>query len=181
MGARQAQRLRARLGRLFSWCIESREHAEARGAKPYARLTNVVADLAQRKQPGAVTKSLEALWSKLGMPATTAPDHRRDRRRAGDVGGEGLPAASTPASRCAPPERRSATRWRPSFRWAWRWRRFRSRAARCFRPTIRPGSRLKCRSRRPRLWSSEPVTGRAKAWPWSRPSSRDGAGSTGTS
>ena len=46
--------------------IESREHAEARGAKPYARLTNVVADLAQRKQPGAVTKSLQALWSKLG-------------------------------------------------------------------------------------------------------------------
>ena len=49
--------------------IESREHAEARGAKPYARLTNVVTDLAQRKQPGAVTKSLDALWSKLGMPA----------------------------------------------------------------------------------------------------------------
>jgi 3-oxoacyl-[acyl-carrier-protein] synthase II len=47
--------------------IESREHAQARGAKPYARLTNVVADLAQRKQPGAVTKSLEALWSKLGV------------------------------------------------------------------------------------------------------------------
>src|SRR5450432_3118271 len=46
--------------------IESRAHAEARGAKPYARLTNVVADLAQRKQPGAVTKSLEQLWSKLG-------------------------------------------------------------------------------------------------------------------
>ena len=46
--------------------MESREHAEARGAKPYAKLTNVVADLAQRKQPGAVTKSLQALWSKLG-------------------------------------------------------------------------------------------------------------------
>jgi 3-oxoacyl-[acyl-carrier-protein] synthase II len=49
--------------------IESREHAEARGAKPYAKLTKVVTDLAQRKQPGAVTKSLEALWSKLGLPA----------------------------------------------------------------------------------------------------------------
>jgi 3-oxoacyl-[acyl-carrier-protein] synthase II len=47
--------------------IESKEHAQARGAKPYARLTNVVADLAQRKQPGAVTKSLETLWSKLGI------------------------------------------------------------------------------------------------------------------
>jgi 3-oxoacyl-[acyl-carrier-protein] synthase II len=47
--------------------MESREHAEARGAKPYARLTKVVAGLAQRKQPGAVTKSLEALWPKLGV------------------------------------------------------------------------------------------------------------------
>ena len=47
--------------------LESREHAEARGAKPYAKLTKVVADLAQRKQPGAVTKSLEALWPKLGV------------------------------------------------------------------------------------------------------------------
>jgi 3-oxoacyl-[acyl-carrier-protein] synthase II len=46
--------------------IESRKHAEARGAKPYARLTNVVADLARRKQPGDVTAMLETLWSKLG-------------------------------------------------------------------------------------------------------------------
>lgn len=47
--------------------LESREHAEARGAKPYARLSRVVADLAHRKQPGAVTRSLEAMWSKLGL------------------------------------------------------------------------------------------------------------------
>ena len=46
--------------------IEARAHAEARGAKPYARLTNVVADLAHRKQPGEVTATLEKLWSKLG-------------------------------------------------------------------------------------------------------------------
>jgi 3-oxoacyl-[acyl-carrier-protein] synthase II len=49
--------------------IESKAHAQARGAKPYARLTSVVADLAQRKHPGAVTKSLEALWPKLGVLA----------------------------------------------------------------------------------------------------------------
>ena len=47
--------------------IESKAHALARGAKPYARLTNVTADLAKRKQPGAVTKSMEMLWSKLGV------------------------------------------------------------------------------------------------------------------
>ena len=49
--------------------MESREHAEARGAKPYAKLTRVVAGLAQRKQAGSVTKSLETLWSKLGANA----------------------------------------------------------------------------------------------------------------
>ena len=46
--------------------IESRAHAEARGAKPYARLTNVVADLARRTHSGEVTAALEGLWSKLG-------------------------------------------------------------------------------------------------------------------
>src|SRR5471032_941222 len=46
--------------------IESRAHAEARGAKPYARLTNVVADRAHRKQPGEITAKLETLWSMLG-------------------------------------------------------------------------------------------------------------------
>src|ERR1700680_363026 len=46
--------------------IESRAHAEARGAKPFARLTNVVADLARRKRAGEVTTTLERLWSKLG-------------------------------------------------------------------------------------------------------------------
>jgi 3-oxoacyl-[acyl-carrier-protein] synthase II len=46
--------------------IESRAHAEARGAKPYARLTNVVADRSRRKLPGDVTSTLEKLWSELG-------------------------------------------------------------------------------------------------------------------
>jgi 3-oxoacyl-[acyl-carrier-protein] synthase II len=46
--------------------IESKTHAEARGAKPYARLTNVVADQARRRTPGEVTTTLDKLWSKLG-------------------------------------------------------------------------------------------------------------------
>ncbi len=46
--------------------IESRKHAEARGARPYARLTNVVADQARRNNPGDITATLHALWSKLG-------------------------------------------------------------------------------------------------------------------
>ena len=47
--------------------IESRKHAEARGAKPYARLSKVVSDRARRARPGEVTKAMESLWSKLGL------------------------------------------------------------------------------------------------------------------
>src|SRR5438874_7343135 len=39
--------------------IESKAHAKARGAKPYARLTNVVADLARRNGTGDVKVTLE--------------------------------------------------------------------------------------------------------------------------
>jgi 3-oxoacyl-[acyl-carrier-protein] synthase II len=46
--------------------IESKAHAEARGAKPFARLVNVVADMARRKHTGEVTSTLEKLWAKLG-------------------------------------------------------------------------------------------------------------------
>src|SRR5580693_1546517 len=46
--------------------VESRAHAEARGAKPYARLTNVVADMTRRKRPGEIAATLERLWSKVG-------------------------------------------------------------------------------------------------------------------
>ena len=53
--------------------MESREHAQARGAKPYARLAKVVADLAQRKAPGAVTQSLESVWSRLGAANEAIP------------------------------------------------------------------------------------------------------------
>jgi len=51
--------------------LESREHAEARGAKPFAKLSRVVSDLALRKEPGAITRSLEAMWPKLGLSSDT--------------------------------------------------------------------------------------------------------------
>lgn len=51
--------------------IESREHAQARGAKPFAKLSHVVADHARRKTVGAVTAVLEKLWSKLGSLTDT--------------------------------------------------------------------------------------------------------------
>jgi len=52
--------------------IESKEHAQARGARPYAKLTNVVADHARRKIAGDVTASLDGLWSKLKPGANAA-------------------------------------------------------------------------------------------------------------
>jgi 3-oxoacyl-[acyl-carrier-protein] synthase II len=48
--------------------IESKAHATARGAKPFARLTSAVADHSLRKQPGDVTATLEKLWSQIGKP-----------------------------------------------------------------------------------------------------------------
>ncbi|MEW6643686.1 MAG: beta-ketoacyl-ACP synthase [Pseudomonadota bacterium] len=49
--------------------VESKAHAQARGAKPFARLSRVVADHARRKGAGDVTRTLEKLWSEL-KPAT---------------------------------------------------------------------------------------------------------------
>ncbi|MTW15412.1 beta-ketoacyl-ACP synthase [Rhodoplanes serenus] len=44
--------------------IEARDHAQARGARPLARLTTVVSDRTAR-QPGSVTASLDRLWGTL--------------------------------------------------------------------------------------------------------------------
>jgi 3-oxoacyl-[acyl-carrier-protein] synthase II len=46
--------------------IESKAHAMARGAKPFARLTNVVADRSRREHKGDVGATLGKLWSQLG-------------------------------------------------------------------------------------------------------------------
>ncbi len=46
--------------------VESREHAQARGAKPFAKLSRVVADHARRKTAGDITETLDRLWSALG-------------------------------------------------------------------------------------------------------------------
>jgi len=44
--------------------LESRDHAQARGARPLARLSAVLSDRSSRK-PGAATAALEGLWGKL--------------------------------------------------------------------------------------------------------------------
>lgn len=46
--------------------VESREHAEARGRKPYARVRDVVTDRCRRK-PGETTAALDSLFVKLGV------------------------------------------------------------------------------------------------------------------
>jgi 3-oxoacyl-[acyl-carrier-protein] synthase II len=45
--------------------LESKAHAQARGAKPFARLRHVVADQSRRKEPGQITATLKALWDKI--------------------------------------------------------------------------------------------------------------------
>ena len=47
--------------------IESKTHAIARGAKPFARLSRVVSDLSPRKRTGDITATLERLWSQLQL------------------------------------------------------------------------------------------------------------------
>jgi 3-oxoacyl-[acyl-carrier-protein] synthase II len=44
--------------------IEAREYAEARGAKPLARLTAVLSDRS-RREPGGVTAALAGMWDKI--------------------------------------------------------------------------------------------------------------------
>lgn len=45
--------------------LESREHAEKRGAKSFGRLTAVVSDRAART-PGTITQTLSRLWDRIG-------------------------------------------------------------------------------------------------------------------
>jgi 3-oxoacyl-[acyl-carrier-protein] synthase II len=53
--------------------LESKRHAEARGAKPFARISGLAADRAARQQPGRVVTSLDGLWAKLKVgPGATA-------------------------------------------------------------------------------------------------------------
>ncbi len=48
--------------------VESKEHAQARGAKPYARLSKVVTDRARRDK-GSIIPTLDALWTQIGASA----------------------------------------------------------------------------------------------------------------
>ena len=52
--------------------IEAREHAEARGAKPLARLTAVLSDRSKR-QPGTVTAALTRHWDKIKSKIKSGP------------------------------------------------------------------------------------------------------------
>jgi 3-oxoacyl-[acyl-carrier-protein] synthase II len=47
--------------------LEAREHAEARGRKPYARIRDVVTDCS-RRQPGESTRAFDTLFDTLAVP-----------------------------------------------------------------------------------------------------------------
>ena len=123
--------------------LESKEHAEARGAKPYARLSKVVSDLAQRKQPGAIAKSLETMWSKLGVAGD------KGAVISGATGVEPVTAEEKAFLRAHPGAAVRATgtsfghTLETQFPLGLALAALSIRAARCFRPTTRPGLRLK--------------------------------------
>jgi 3-oxoacyl-[acyl-carrier-protein] synthase II len=50
--------------------LESKAHAQARGVKPFAKLSSAVADHSRRKQPGDLAATLDKLWSQLGPAAS---------------------------------------------------------------------------------------------------------------
>ncbi|MBY0382946.1 MAG: beta-ketoacyl-ACP synthase [Xanthobacteraceae bacterium] len=51
--------------------LEQKEHAIARGAKPFAKLTQVVADHSRRKEKGGLAATLRSLWAKLNAKPDT--------------------------------------------------------------------------------------------------------------
>ena len=66
-----------------SWCWRKRRHAQARGAKPFARSPRS-RPITCRRTPGAVTGALERMWSTDRAAARSGAcgrDLRRDRRR----------------------------------------------------------------------------------------------------
>ncbi len=52
--------------------LESRQHAEARGAKPYARISKVVSDRSNR-QPGEARKAADGLFEKISGQVPAGP------------------------------------------------------------------------------------------------------------
>ena len=153
--------------------MESKEHAEARGAKALREAEQGGVRSARNASSRARSRNR---WRRCGrssaFPATAAVVITGATGvESRNVGRKGLPA---PASRfCRAfdrhdlrPYHRSPVPARPCAGGT-----FDLARHRCFRPTTPPDSRLKRPTRRPRLSWWEPATGRAKAWPWSRRSS----------
>jgi 3-oxoacyl-[acyl-carrier-protein] synthase II len=85
--------------------IESRQHAEARGAKPFARLSRVVADHASRKTGGEVTATLNRLWDQIGagpdaaiITGATGAEPATAEEKAFLAGRAGMPVRATATS-----------------------------------------------------------------------------------
>jgi len=117
--------------------LESREHAEARGRQALCETDEGGRRPRARKQPGAVTKSLEVMWRSSACSLDNGNLITGATARNGDGGRKGRSWPSIPALRCGATGTMFGHTLETSFRSDWRWLRFRSRAAPCFRPTIR--------------------------------------------
>ena len=96
--------------------MESKAHAEARGAKPFARLTNVVADLARRKHPARSQRRWKSCGRSSAGSRATARSSRARPAPSRSPRKNGRSSASIRTSRCARPARCSVTPWKRSFR-----------------------------------------------------------------
>lgn len=158
--------------------LESKAHAQARGAKPFARLTSVVADLARRKQPGDMAATLEQLWAKLP---------RREGKGAIISGATGAEPATSEEhgflkGHADFPVRSTGTMFghtmETQFPLGIALAALSISRGALFPPNDSTGTEIEMQERPPRLWWSEPDTGAAKAWRWSRQLASSPRGST---
>ena len=180
LGASRTPRLCARLGRRLP-------RHRVQGARGRTRRKTVCTPDPRglRPQPARQIRRDHRLAAEIMVRVSAVSEAMRPSSRARPVLNRrrrrsGPSSANMQTARCARPARVSVTRWIRSLPLGLgAGGAFALTRLRCFRPAIPPAWRLKCRSRRPRLWWLRPGTGGAKAWPWSRPSvearSRPGA------
>jgi 3-oxoacyl-[acyl-carrier-protein] synthase II len=152
--------------------LESKAHAEARGAKPFAKLSSAVADHSRRKQPGDIAATLEKLWLQLGAVESGGAIIT------GATGAE--PATSEERAFLAKHSdfaiRATGTRFghtmETQFPLGLALAAISVSRGALFPPGDSSGMEIEMSKATTQMWWSRPVIGGVKAWPWSRRSGR---------
>src|SRR5262249_11952565 len=173
-----AWRFSAGLGALGAfWVLEARGHAEARNAKPLARLSGVLSERSGRPA-GAVTAALARMWQRLARPPAphgiavisgatgTQPATSEERAWLKTMPDVPVRATGSVLGHGVGPQ---ATRWPP----------LRSVAKSCSRRWTPPASNGSMKARSSASRSPPWATGAARAWRWSRRGREGGLGGSG--